>query len=70
MLLRISYNILWVGFAVGSVACAGDEVTHRGDLVDDLGHVVVLDAPASRVVSLSPAITELLFAIGAGAAPV
>lgn len=66
MLLRISYSTLWIGCAVGSIACAGDEVTHRGDLADDLGHVIVLDAPASRVVSLSPAITELLFAIGAG----
>ncbi len=66
MLLRLSYDNLWIGFAVSSIACAGDAVTQRGDLADDLGHVVVLDAPASRVVSLSPAITELLFAIGAG----
>ena len=66
MLLRLFYGNLWIGFAISSIACAGDEVTQRGELADDLGHVVVLDAPASRVVSLSPAITELLFAIGAG----
>ncbi len=35
-------------------------------LVDDAGDTVVLAAPARRVVSLVPATTELLFAIGAG----
>jgi len=34
--------------------------------VDDAGHAVRLDQPAKRIVSLSPAFTELLFAIGAG----
>ncbi len=34
---------------------------------DDEGHVVSLPHPARRVVSLSPHVTELLFAIGAGA---
>ncbi len=35
-------------------------------LRDDAGRVVRLAAPARRVVSLAPSITELLFAIGAG----
>ena len=35
-------------------------------LVDDEGTTVVLDAEAERVVSLSPAITETVFALGAG----
>jgi ABC-type Fe3+-hydroxamate transport system substrate-binding protein len=35
-------------------------------LVDDAGDTLHLRAPASRVVSLVPATTELLFAIGAG----
>jgi iron complex transport system substrate-binding protein len=35
-------------------------------LVDDAGDTVALEAPARRVVSLIPAATELLFAIGAG----
>lgn len=35
-------------------------------VVDDAGDTVHLAAPATRVVSLSPATTELLFAIGAG----
>ena len=34
--------------------------------VDDLGRTVRLPAPAARVISLSPHVTELLFEIGAG----
>ena len=33
---------------------------------DDNGQPVVLEHPAARIVSLSPHITELLFAVGAG----
>lgn len=35
-------------------------------LTDDLGDVLVLDAPATRIISLAPNVTETLFAIGAG----
>lgn len=35
-------------------------------LVDVTGHEVVLEAPAQRIVSLAPHITETLFAAGAG----
>jgi iron complex transport system substrate-binding protein len=35
-------------------------------VTDDLGRTVTLNAPARRVVSLAPSITECLFAIGAG----
>lgn len=45
----------------GSVAQASVEVT------DDAGKLVTLQAPARRIISLSPAATEALFAIGAGA---
>jgi len=38
--------------------------------VDDLGRPVTLAGPARRIVSLVPATTELLFAIGAGSAVV
>jgi iron complex transport system substrate-binding protein len=38
--------------------------------VDDAGDSVAVPAPATRVVSLIPATTELLFAIGAGSAVV
>lgn len=36
------------------------------NVVDDAGRQVVLDAPATRIISLAPHITELLFAAGAG----
>jgi len=36
-------------------------------VTDDLGRTVTLSAPARRVVSLAPSLTESLFAIGAGA---
>jgi iron complex transport system substrate-binding protein len=39
-------------------------------VVDDSGQPVVLQRPASRIVSLAPHITELLFAAGAGSAVV
>ena len=35
-------------------------------VTDDAGRTVVLERPARRIVSLSPAVTELLFALGAG----
>ena len=35
-------------------------------VTDDYGHVVRLGAPPQRIVSLNPATTELLFAVGAG----
>jgi len=37
-------------------------------VVDDAGHTVELAAPARRIVSLAPYLTELLFAAGAGEA--
>ncbi|MGH7592172.1 MAG: cobalamin-binding protein, partial [Gemmatimonadales bacterium] len=47
--------------ACGRVAASGNI-----SLVDDTGDTVRLSHPAERVVSLIPATTELLFAIGAG----
>jgi iron complex transport system substrate-binding protein len=38
------------------------------DLVDDMGDALHLDAPARRIVSLAPHLTELVFAAGAGPA--
>jgi len=35
-------------------------------VVDDYGHTVTLAAPARRVVSLAPHLTELMYAAGAG----
>jgi iron complex transport system substrate-binding protein len=50
---------------LGSAACARRE-PRTGSLVDDAGAPVVFTAPPRRVVSLIPATTELLFALGAG----
>ena len=38
------------------------------NVVDDGGHRISLSAPAARIISLAPNITELLYAAGAGAA--
>ena len=57
---------LLVIVAAAVVACGERSAVVTGEVVDDLGRRVTLSAPARRVVSLSPAITELLFAIGAG----
>src|SRR6266568_9029325 len=57
--------------ALAAVAACGREGrVARGDgaltVSDDAGRRVELHAPARRIVSLSPAVTELLFALGAG----
>ncbi len=36
------------------------------DVIDDAGHKIALQQPAKRIISLSPDMTELLFAAGAG----
>jgi ABC-type Fe3+-hydroxamate transport system substrate-binding protein len=52
--------------ATAPLACRPQSPPPADGVVDDLGRTVALEAPAQRIVSLSPAITELLFAIGAG----
>ena len=58
--------------AVVSIGCTGGDRAREvagsaADTVrDDYGHVVSLGAPPQRIVSLNPATTELLFALGAG----
>src|SRR5690606_1165683 len=46
------------------------EASSAIELTDSSGEIVTLDAPATRVVSHSPAATEILFAVGAGDAVV
>lgn len=50
--------------AMSALCC----ISARADIrvVDDNGHSVVLGAPARRIVSLAPHVTELLYAAGAG----
>ncbi|GAA4033992.1 cobalamin-binding protein [Actimicrobium antarcticum] len=54
----------WAFCLVWLVACA----THAAPVstTDDTGHSIRLSAPATRIVSLAPHATELLFAAGAG----
>lgn len=40
------------------------------EVIDDAGHTVKLPQPARRIISLAPHLTELLFAVGAGASVV
>jgi iron complex transport system substrate-binding protein len=56
-----------------AVVCAlgcGRGVAAAITVVDDTGRRIELEKPATRIVSLSPHITELLFAAGAGGAVV
>lgn len=56
---------------LGTLACGRPAPAPRATVVvDDAGDSVAVRAPAHRVVSLIPATTELLFAIGAGDAVV
>ncbi len=52
--------------AAASVATSVVAANGRVCVVDDLGRDVCLDGAARRIVALSPAATELLFAAGAG----
>ena len=58
------------GLLVALAACgSGARAPARNGAInftDDAGRAVSLAAPARRIVSLSPAVTELLFALGAG----
>ena len=47
-------------------ACSPRPVPHAITVSDDWGRSVALAAPATRIVSLAPATTELLFALGLG----
>jgi iron complex transport system substrate-binding protein len=53
--------VLCLGFA-----CRQPQPVVPGELIDDAGTPTTLPAPPRRIVSLIPATTELLFALGAG----
>jgi len=67
--LRALLTSTLLGVSLAGSACheRPREGSGRIWVVDDAGDTVRLQAPARRVVSLIPATTELLFAIGAGA---
>ena len=63
--LALSSSLLVLALA----ACpGGGPAEHTSDSlrVDDFGHVITVAPPPARIVSLNPATTELLFALGAG----
>lgn len=63
---RSKLSLLSLLFLLILAACRSGPVTSgRWTVVDDAGDTISLAAPARRVVSLVPATTELLFAIGA-----
>jgi iron complex transport system substrate-binding protein len=66
--VRLLLTSVSIGMSVGSTGCDRAPGTSPAaiQLLDDAGDTIRLSAPARRVVSLIPAATELLFAIGAG----
>ncbi len=52
--------------AIAALVCAVPCVAASVSVIDDVGRTVTLPAPAARIVALSPHVTELLFAAGAG----
>ena len=68
---RWAHRTHLAGFLLFAVAACGRESRHapspgRISVVDDAGRTVAVAQPPTRIVSLSPAVTELLFALGAG----
>jgi len=65
--VRSRLAMLWCSLALA--ACTGGGAERRpvgtGD-IDDFGDTIVVGRPPTRIVSLVPATTELLFALGAG----
>jgi iron complex transport system substrate-binding protein len=56
-----------VAFAIAIAALAPRFADAAVTTVDDAGNTVTLSAPAQRVISLAPHVTELLYAAGGGA---
>jgi len=59
------YRVVLAVLAFAAIAC-GSRSPSGGELRDHAGHVIALEGPAKRIVSLSPALTELLFTLGVG----
>ena len=58
-----------VAVALVLAACSSSSTSDRGSsniVVDDFGDTLRIDSAATRIVSLGPVTTEILFAIGAG----
>ncbi len=59
-------TLSWLAIAATLWGCAPEERAAAGSLRDDSGYVLDLTRDFSRIVSLSPATTELIFDLGAG----
>lgn len=66
-IIRIITLVLMLTLLAACSAPAQQAATSEINLVDGLERSVTLDAPAQRIVSLTPANTEILYAVGAGA---
>ena len=58
-------HLLKIALAAALFAC-GPQAAAQLTLRDDLGRPIVLKEPAKRIVTLSPSLTELVYAVGAG----
>ena len=60
--------IMIVGIALSCVACSTDDKAREGNIqiTDQLGRTVSFDEIPERIISISPANTEILFALGLG----
>ena len=58
--------ILAAAALLGACAAPAPTVQAEISLVDGLDHTIALEAPAQKIVTLSPPLTEILYAIGAG----
>ena len=65
MLVLVIAALLAVPAGCGSEGSSGDGA-FQGSFTDDLGRQVSLDSVPQRIVSVSPACTEILFALGLG----
>lgn len=61
-----SVAVLPLTLIIGLGACLPGVARAKVCARDDAGHELCLEAPAQRIVALSPSVTELLFAAGAG----
>ena len=64
---NLKNNIILLGLALIMAACGGpqQQVATTDTVTDDYGRTVVIPTHPRRVVSLSPAVTEIVFALGA-----
>lgn len=69
-LMALMTALLAVSFLLAAAGCGSEDVSgsakFQGDFTDDLGRQVSLENVPRRIVSISPACTEILFALGLG----